>query len=169
LSLDSVVVTYPSGHYMDRAVRIALSMINDSAGRRPIYFASSAGLLRSLGLESFGVRHGIATKLVMRDLDADPPDGWVKGRPAMGAEWFDLDRNLTLVHDVYRYRGIKDREIWQDRSTLSIPTQYQFLFVQLADVAATDLRSTEVVAALAEDAASMRVTALGGSRYLEQP
>ena len=76
---------------------------------------------------------------------------------------------LTLVHDVYRYRGLKDRELWQDRSTLSIPIQYQFLFVQLAEVAATDLRSTEEVAALAEDAASMRVTALGGSRYLEQP
>ena len=139
-------------------------MIHASGGRGPIDFASSAGLLRSLGLESFGVRHGLATKLVMRDLDADPPDGWVKSRPAMGGEWFDLERNMTLVRDVYRYRGIKDREIWQDRSTLSIPTQYQFWFVQLADVAATDLRSTEEDAALVEDAASMRVTAPGGSR-----
>ncbi len=87
----------------------------------------------------------------------------------MGGEWFDVERNMTLAREVYRYRGLKDRELWQDRSTLSIPTQYQFLFVQLAEVAATDLRSTEEVAALAEDAASMRVTALGGSRYLEQP
>ena len=154
---------------MDRAVRIALSVIHDSAGRRPIYFASSAGLLRSLGLESFGVRHGIATKLVMRDLQGDAPDGWVEGSARMGGEWFDIERNMTLVQDVYRYRGLKGRQLWQDRSTLSIPTQYQFLFVQLAEVAATDLRSTEEVAALAEDAASMLVTALGGSRYLAQP
>ena len=169
LSLDSVVVTYPSGFYLDRAVRIALSMINDSAGRRPIYFASSAGLLRSLGLEAWGVRHGIATKLVMRNLDEDAPDGWVKGSARMGGEWFDVERNVTLVREVYRYRGLKDRELWQDRSTLGIPTQFQFLFAQLADVAAIESRPIEEVAAFAEDAASMRVTALGGARYLERP
>ena len=169
VSLDSVVVTYPSGHFMDRAARIALSMIHDSAGRRPIYFASSAGLLRTLGLGPFGVRHGIATKLVMRDLEGEAPEGWVEGSARMGAEWFDVERNMTLVRDVYRYRGLKDRELWQDRSTLGIPTQYQFLFVQLADVAAIESRPIEEVAALAEEAAAMRVTALGGPRYLEQP
>ena len=169
LSLDSVVVTYPSGHFMDRAARIALSMIRDSAGRRPIYFASSAGLLQTLGLGPFGVRHGIATKLVMRDLEGEAPEGWVEGSAQMGAEWFDVERNMTLVREVYRYRGLKDRELWQDRSTLGIPTQYQFLFVKLADVAAIESRPIEEVAALAEQAASMRVTALGGSRYLEQP
>jgi hypothetical protein len=47
--------------------------------------------------------------------------------------------------------------------------QFQLLFVQLADVAALQLRPSEEVAALAEEAASMRVTALGGRRYLEQP
>ena len=169
LSLDSVVVTYPSGHYMDRAARIALSMIHDSAGRRPIYFASSGGLLQTLGLRPFGVRHGIATKLVMRDLEGDAPEGWVEGSPRMGAEWFDVERNMTLVRDVYRYRGLKDRELWQDRSTLTIPLQYQLLFVLLADVAAIESRPLEEVEALAEDAASMRVTALGGPRYFEQP
>ncbi len=87
----------------------------------------------------------------------------------MGGEWFDVERNMTLVHDVYRYRGLKDRELWQDRSTLGIPTQYQFLFVQLADAAAIDGRPLEEVAELAEEAVSMRITALGGSRYLEQP
>ncbi len=76
---------------------------------------------------------------------------------------------MTLVRDVYRYGGLKDRELWQDRSTLGIPTQYQFLFVQLADVAAIESRPIEEVAALAEEAAAMRVTALGGPRYLEQP
>ena len=167
LSLDSVVVTYPSGLYLDRGLRIALSMIHDSAGKRPIYFASSAGLIRALGLERWGVRHGLATKLVMRNLEEDPPDGWVEGSARMGAEWFDVERNMTLVRDVYRYRGLKDREIWQDRSTLTIPMQFQFLFAQLADIAAIELRPVEEVAALAEDAASMAVTALGGRRYVE--
>ncbi len=161
------MVRYPSGTYLDRAVRIALSMIQNSAGRRPIYFASSAGLIQSLGLQRWGVRHGIATKLVMRDLGADPPDGWVQAR--VGAEWFDLDRNMTLVRDVYRYRGIKDREIWQDRSTLNIPMQFQFLFAQLADAATVGLRPVEEISQLEEDAASTRITALGGRRYVEAP
>jgi hypothetical protein len=169
LTLDSVLITYPSGYYLDRALRIALSMINDSAGQRPIYFASSAGLIRSLGLDPWGVRHGIATKLVMRDIDGDAPDGWVQGSPRMGEEWFDVERNMTLVRDVYRYRGLKNRDLWPDRSTLGIPMQFQLLFVQLADVATIQSRPASEVAALAEDAASMRVTALGGRRYLEQP
>ena len=87
----------------------------------------------------------------------------------MGAEWFDVERNMTLVNEVYRYRGLKDRELWQDRSTLGIPIQFQFLFVQLADVAAIDLRPIEEVSALAEEAAEMRITAMGGTRYLERP
>ena len=169
LSLDNVLVTYPSGFYLDRGLSIALSIINDSAGRRPIYFASSQGLIRSLGLNPWGVRHGIATKLVMRDIEADAPDGWVQGSNEMGAEWFDIGRTMTLVRDVYRYRGLKDRELWPDRSTLGIPTQFQLLFVQLADVAAIELWPSEEVAALAADAASMRVTALGGRRHLERP
>ncbi len=127
------------------------------------------GLIQSLGLDPWGVRHGIATKLVMRDLEGDAPEGWVEGSAQMGAEWFDVERNMTLVNDVYRYRGLKDRELWQDRSTLGIPLQFQFLFVQLADVAAIDLRPIEEVSALAEEAAEMRITAMGGTRYLERP
>ena len=169
LTLDGVLITYPSGYYLDRGLRIALSMINDSAGQRPIYFASSAGLIRSLGLSPWGVRHGIATKLVMRDIEGDAPEGWVQGSERMGEEWFDVERNMTLVRDVYRYRGLKDRDLWPDRSTLGIPMQFQLLFVQLADVAAIQSRPVSEVAALAEDAASMRVTAVGGRRYLEQP
>ena len=170
LALDGVRVTYPDGAYIDRAGRIALSIINDSAHLRPIYFASSAGLIESLGLDPWGVRHGIATKLEMRDLDADPPDGWVQGTLRMGAEWFDVERNMTLVQDVYRYRGIMDRELWQDRSTLTIPTQYQFLFIQLGDAADVGgLRSPEEITALAEDAAEMGITVLGGRRYVEGP
>jgi hypothetical protein len=87
----------------------------------------------------------------------------------MGEEWFDVERNMTLVRDVYRYRGLKNRDLWPDRSTLGIPMQFQLLFVQLADVATIQSRPVSEVAALAEDAASMRVTALGGRRYLEQP
>ena len=86
----------------------------------------------------------------------------------MGAEWFEVERSMKLVTDVYRYRGLKDRELWPDRSTLGIPLQFQLLFVQLADVAAIEERPVTEISALAEEAASMRVTAVGGSRYYEQ-
>jgi len=167
LSIDNVLVTYPAGIYLDRGQRIALSMINDSAGVRPIYFATSAGLIRALGLERWGVRHGLPTKLVMRSLEEDAPEGWVKGSDRTGGEWFDAERNMTLVRDVYRYRGIRDREIWPDRSTLAIPTQFQILFIQLMDVAATEQRPIEELEALGEEAAAMAITARGGRRFIE--
>ena len=167
LSVDSVLITYPAGLYLDRGLRIALSMINDSAGKRPIYFASSAGLIRSLGLERWGVRHGLATKLVMRDLEEGAPPGWVEGSARLGAEWFDVERNMTLVRQVYRYRGLRDRVLWQDRSTLGIPTQFQYLFLQLADVAAIDGRPVEEIEVFAEAAATMALTSMGGRRYVE--
>ena len=123
---------------------IRISFIYDSIDERPIYFASSAGLLEDLGLRDWGVRHGLATKLVMRDLNENRPEGLVRGSDQMGAEWFDMDRNLFLVRDVYQYRGIRNREIWQDRSTLNIPLHYQALIVQLADAAAISELSTDV-------------------------
>ncbi len=166
LPLGDVVVTYPSGAYLDRGHRLALNFIHDSIGRRPVYFASAAGLLSDLGLRDWGVRHGLTTKLVMRDLGAEPPEGVSQGTDRMGAEWFDIERNLALVNDVYQYRGIRDRDIWQDRSTLNIPLHYQFLFVHLADAAAQAGLPTDQVSDLADEAFAFRTTALGGRRYL---
>ena len=165
--LGDVAVSYPSGMFLGRGHRLALSFIHDSIGQRPIYFASSAGLLRELGLQDWGVRHGIATKLMMRDLEADSSPDVVQGSPEMGGEWFDVERSMSLVRDIYQYRGIRDREIWQDRSTLNIALQYQFLFAQLADAAAITGLPPEEVNMLAEDATSMRITALGGRKYVE--
>ena len=93
--------------------------------------------------------------------------GLVQGSERMGAEWFDLERNLDLVREVYSYRGIRDREIWQDRSTLNIPMQYQFLFAQLADVATSSGLPDSEVADLTSNAEAFGVTAIGGKLYLE--
>ena len=160
--LGPVAVTYPAGIYLDRAHRVALNIIFDSIDSRPIYFASTGGLLGELGLTPWGIRHGLATKLVMRDLDEPAPEGVVQGT-IFGSEWFDLDRNLTLVQDVYSYRGLKDRAIWQDRSTLNIPLHYQFLFTQLADVAQEAGSDQELVEELMMDAAVFQMTARGGT------
>jgi hypothetical protein len=103
----------------------------------------------------------------MRDLEEETSDdGLVRASERMGAEWFDLERNLSLVRETYSYRGIRDREIWQDRSTLNIPMQYQYLFTQLADVGLTSGLPDAEVADLATEAEAFGITAIGGSRYL---
>ncbi len=159
--LGPVSVTYPAGIFLDRAHRLALNIIFDSIDSRPIYFASTGGLLGELGLSRWGVRHGLATKLVMRDLDDPAPEGVVQGT-IFGGEWFDISRNLALVRDVYSYRGLRDRAIWADRSTLNIPFHFQFLFTQLADAAQEAGVDQEVVDELMMEAAMFQVTAQGG-------
>jgi hypothetical protein len=160
----SLAVTYPSGMVLDRVHQLALSIIHDSESERPVYFASSAGLMRELGLSRWGVRHGLTTKLVIRDLSGDQPEGWIAGSPEYGGETFDLARSLALYQDVYRYRGLRDREIWADRSTLNIPFQFYALALQLADAARNAQSDEEVVRRLEADALAFQVVASGGSR-----
>ncbi|MDZ7780500.1 MAG: DUF2723 domain-containing protein [Gemmatimonadota bacterium] len=157
-----MAVTYPAGTTLDRSHQIALSIIHDAIGERPIYFSAAGGMMRQLGLERWAVRQGLVSKLVFRQLEEEPPEGLVRGRESYGGEWFDLDRSLTLYRDVYRFRGIRDRAIWQDRSTLNIPWQYYALAVQLADVAESAGRDEALVAELEEDAAAFRLVAEGG-------
>ena len=89
----------------------------------------------------------------------------IRVTPEMGGEVFDLERNLTLVNEVYQYRGLRDRPIWQDRSTLNIPVHYQFLFGQLADAVRLDGRPEEEFESMVEMAAAFRITAAGGTRF----
>ncbi|RMH22296.1 MAG: DUF2723 domain-containing protein [Gemmatimonadetes bacterium] len=162
--LGPVGVTYPAGTYLDRGQRIALNIIHDALPERPIFFATTGGLIADLGLRDWGVRYGLATKLVMRDLNRDAPEGWVKGTDAMGGEWFDLERNLKLVNEVYSYRGLRDRELWPDLSTVNIPMHYQFLFAQLADAAQVAGMGSEVIEPLIEGARAFRLVAGGGTK-----
>jgi hypothetical protein len=164
IPFSTLAVTYPAGMVLDRVHQLALSIIHDSEGVRPVYFASSAGLMRELGLERWGVRHGLATKLVIRNLEAPLPEGWVAGAPEYGGETFDLARSMALYQDVYGYRGLRDRAIWADRSTLNIPFQFYVLALQLSDAARIGGIDPEVVGRLEEDALAFQLVASGGSR-----
>jgi hypothetical protein len=119
-------------------------------------------MLTQLGLNPWGVRSGLTTKLAPRSLSALPPDGWVQGTEPYGAIWFDLDRSLRLYDDVYQFRSIRERAIWQDRSTANIPLQYYALALQLADAAEVGGRPPEVTERLREDATLFQVVAAGG-------
>ena len=164
ISFPGIVVRYPAEMVLDRGHQLALSIIHDSIDERPIYFASAGGMMADLGLERWGVRHGLAVKLEMRSLEASTPANWVQGSEEYGATWFDIDRSLELYENVYQYRSIRDRPIWQDRSTLNIPWQYFAMSMQLADAARVAGRDPEVVRRLEEDSLNFQIVAQGGVR-----
>ena len=160
----TLAVTYPGGTSLSRAAQLALAVIHDSALERPIYFSSTAGLMSELGLDPWAVRHGLGVKLVLRDLDGEQPAGWVTGTPEYGADVFDLERSLKLYQEVYQYRSIRDRDIWQDRATLNIPWFYYALALQLSDAARVGGVDQEVITRLENDALAFQVVAGGGPK-----
>ncbi|HSR42161.1 MAG TPA: DUF2723 domain-containing protein, partial [Longimicrobiales bacterium] len=58
VSFPDLAVTFPAGMHLDRSERLALSIIHDSIDERPVYFASSLGMMEQLGLARWAVRHG---------------------------------------------------------------------------------------------------------------
>jgi hypothetical protein len=92
----------------------------------------------------------------------------VRGSPEYGADWYDAERSLRLYDDVYELRGLRDREIWQDRSTLMIPWQYYLLALQLSDIVIHDGRDPGIKTRLEEDAAAFQVVAQGGRRGMAE-
>ena len=158
----ALAVTYPSGTVLTRGQLVALRIIHDSIAERPIYFAAEGGMLRELGLHRWGVRHGLATKLEPRGPNAMAREGLVQGSPDYGGTWFHLERSLRLYDEIYSYRGIRDRPIWQDRSTLNIPMQYYAVALLLADVSAA-VGDEAAAARLREDALEFQIVADGGT------
>jgi hypothetical protein len=148
---------------LDRSHQLAIRVIHDSIGQRPIYFSASGGMINDLGLARWGVRHGLATKLELRSLERDN-GGLVQGSPEFGGDWFDLEHSLKLYDDVYTYRGLRDREIWNDRASLNIPMQFYAMTALLADAARAADEDAETVERLRTDAAAFRVVGQGGSR-----
>jgi hypothetical protein len=164
VAFPKLAVTYPSGMVLDRAQQLAIRMINDAVLERPIYFSSSAGIMRDLGLDRWGVRHGLTTKLEIRNLDTDLHDGLVRGSPEYGGVWFDLDHSMRLYDEVYEFRGLRDRPIWQDRSTSMMPWQYYLLALLLSNAVTVDGGDTAVVERLLDDSAAFQLVAQGGAR-----
>jgi hypothetical protein len=163
LPLGDVAVQYPAGTYLDRGDQLTLAMIYDSFGERPVYFATPSGILGRLGLEPWTVRHGLAAKLLPRDLDGPQDPALVQSSPEMGGDWFDVQRSLTLLREVYSYRGLEDRLVWADRSTLNIPWYFYASAVQLADaVTRWEGGAEEDVEWLRDRAMAFAVTAQGG-------
>ncbi len=162
VSFPQLAVTFPEGTVLDRSAQLAIAIIHDSIAERPIYFAAVGGMMSQLGMEPWGVHHALAVKLEFRGLEAPQPPGLVKGSPQYGAEWFHLERSLKLYQEVYSFRAIRDRPLWQDRSTLNIPWAFYALSTQLADVARLGGADASVVQRLEDDARAFEVVSEGG-------
>jgi hypothetical protein len=158
----ALAVTYPAGTVLTRGQLLALRIIHDSIAERPIYFAAEGGMLRELGLHPWGIRHGLATKLEPRSNSALAREGLVQGSEDYGGTWFDLERSLRLYDEVYLYRGIRDRPIWQDRASVNIPMQYYALALLLGDAAA-EVGQAEAATRLRDDALAFQLVADGGT------
>ena len=163
VSFPKLAVTYPAGMVLDRSQQLALRIITDSVRERPIYFSSAGGLMQQLGLDRWGVRHGLTTKLELRNIDTDPNEGLVLGGPEYGADWFDVEKSLKLYDEVYQFRGLRDRAIWADRSTMMMPMQYYVMALQLSNAATLDGRDPAIAARLLADAAAFQLVSQGGS------
>jgi hypothetical protein len=145
-----------------RADQIALAIIQDSMNDRPIYFASTGGMARDLGLQPWVVRQGLASKLWSDDPEDSP--GIIRVSDGVGGEWVDFERTLHLADEVFTYRGLEDRAIWADRATLNIPWHFLYLHAQLADAAIRGRGDRELADRLMDRADRFGVTANGGSR-----
>ena len=136
VNLGNVAVSYQGGAVLTRGQLLALAMIRDSLGKRPIYFASSAGTMAGLGLDQWAVRHGLAVKLDAVNPADEPDPNLVALPPQMGGGRVALDRSLALSDQVIQGRSLGGRELWPDRATLNIPLQYYIFYAQVAEAAA---------------------------------
>jgi len=166
VSLGSVLaLQYPAGFQLTRGDQIALAIIQDSIDERPIHFASTGGLARDLGLEGETVRHGLTLRLRRARLGEE--EGLVRLSELLGSELLDFDRTLVLAEEVFQYRGLEERAIWTDRSTLNIPWHFYYLYLQLAEASIQLELGEEIENRLLDRADRFALTARGGSRALQ--
>ena len=169
VTIGNQPVRFPAGFQFTRADQLTLAIIQDSIGERPIHFASTGSQARTVGLDQFVVRQGLAAKLRLENLEGAA--GVVRLSDAVGGEWLDFDRSMALASEVFMYRGLRDREIWADRATLNIPWHFYFLYLQMADAVSLTREAEELSGEeealfeeLLDEANRFLLVAQGGSR-----
>ena len=112
---------------------LVYQIIRESAGDRPIYFASTAPpVYDRWGLQPHMLRQGLAHKLVNGLLE--PTDDTVQLQEAFDVRWVDVGRSHELLWDVYQIDYLLDWELWPEKSTrASIPAQYYLAYASLGE------------------------------------
>jgi hypothetical protein len=116
---------------------LALFMIRESLGQRPIHFATSGTAAQALGLDDYLYRHGHSFGLNPTSLVRELPEGIVEIVPwalsPVTGEWIDFDRTRILLDEVFIHRGgVPDEwDHWPDASTVGIPNYYAWAYYAL--------------------------------------
>jgi len=142
LQLGNIVATIEAGSYLAPWQQFALNILNEVAGERPVYFASSGNNASSLGVQDYLIREGLAFRINNGlPAEAGGADGIVPlsespFTPVTG-RWLNVARTRTLFEDVFIHRsGLPDEwDHWPDFATVGIPTYYGWGYLALAQAA----------------------------------
>ena len=144
---------------LERADVIALQLIQDNLGKRPIYISRTTGNYGDrMGLGPYLVGQGMVRKLMPEPVE--PTDDLIQ---VSTLGWIELQRTKDLLFDVYHTESAaRERPFgWPDRPSESILTLYAILyatFAQLLAAQATDstgVTADSATAALADRASTL--------------
>lgn len=143
--------------------QFALSIISNSLGDRPIYFASSGSAAEHLGLTPFLIRQGLAYKLNPGLPDPEAMEGVselaLSPMTSVTGLWLDVDRTRKLAREVFIHRsGLPDDwPVWPYRAVLGVPSYYAWVHFALYQAATQEGREEEAEAEMARAEAWARL------------
>ncbi|MGW8265209.1 MAG: glycosyltransferase family 117 protein [Longimicrobiales bacterium] len=129
--------------------QFALSIISNSLGDRPVYFASSGNAAGDLGLTPFLIRQGVAYRLNPGLPDPDVLEGVeemsVSPMTSVTGMWLDVERTRKLAWEVFLHRGgLPDAwSHWPYRAVLGVPSYYAWVHYSLYQAAIQGEREEE--------------------------
>jgi hypothetical protein len=136
LSAGKIRTTIASGTIMLPADTFVAGIVQASIDQRPIHFMSPAPTAQKLGLSSHTVRHGLTFKLLNDDPLEAP--GTLVPMPAdlvnAAGALVDVPATEALLK-VYQRRGriLDPTQPWVDAATASIPLQYAWTHLAVAE------------------------------------
>ena len=144
---------------LERADIVALRLIQDNLGDRPIYISRTTGNYgEQMGLPPYLMGQGMVRKLMPEPVTANDSTVYVG---TLG--WVDVERTKTLLLDVYHAESAaRERPFgWTDEPSESILTLYAIMYgtlAQILEVQAGDsaaVASDSSIAALAESTTAL--------------
>jgi len=123
----------PAGTPMIPANTLLLHIVQGAWGDRPIYFAATTNAQFELGLYPFTERQGMAFKLVTpQEAQGALQMGIDQEYTPITGAYMRLDRNRTLLDQVFQYHGLDRRPHWTDDATRNIPMHFSYAFTAYA-------------------------------------
>jgi hypothetical protein len=131
-----VVTQLDRGRFLPAADQFILTIVRNAWGDRPVYFAATTNAHRTLGLDRYVARQGVAYKLVTPEeaegaglvaMPQDQPYSQVYGA------YMDVPRTRQLLWEEFVYRDLIRRPHWVDDATRGIPSYYGYAHIALAE------------------------------------